>query len=124
MEKIKNFLKTQKQYWKVPPKGRYMPYKEIISYSSGGMGVRLIVFLVQNMILGVGNTLIGNTIGIAPRPLSIIYIISVLSGFPLTALRARMIDKHKGQRGQVPSIHNKNGHPHRNFGHRLCLDAV
>jgi len=111
MEKIKNFLKTQKQYWKVPPKGRYMPYKEIISYSSGGMGVRLIVFLVQNMILGVGNTLIGNTIGIAPRPLYIIYIISVLSGFPLTALRARMIDNTRGKEGKYRPYIIKMGIP-------------
>ncbi len=91
---------TLRLYWQKPPHGRYMNYKEIFSFSMGGMGIKFIVFCVQNMILAVGNTLIGNTIGIAPRPLYIIYLLSVLSGFPLTALRARMIDNTRSMKGK------------------------
>lgn len=46
----------------------------------------------RQMGLSVGNTLIGNTIGIDPQALYVIYMIGVLTSFPLTALRARMID--------------------------------
>lgn len=98
--KITNALTTAKAYWRTPPKGRYMTYKEITSLSVGGIGVRLIVYCVANMILAVGNTLIGNTIGIEPRAVYVIYIISVLSGFPLTALRARMIDNTRSMKGK------------------------
>ena len=56
-----------------------MSYKEIASLSVGGIGVRFIVYCVSNMIIAVGNTLIGNTIGIDPGALYVIYILSILS---------------------------------------------
>lgn len=87
-------------YWNKPPYGRYMPFKEIASLAVGGMGVKFICYAVQTMLLSVGNTLIGNTIGIPPRELYVIYIISVLSGFPLTALRAKMVDNSKSSKGK------------------------
>lgn len=99
-EKITSVFQNFKQYWKTPPKGRYMPYKEIASLSIGGIGVKFIVYCVNQMILVVGNTLIGNTIGINPSALYAIYIISVLSGFPLTALRAKMIDNTRSMKGK------------------------
>lgn len=87
-------------YWKTPPEGRYMPFKEIGALSMGGMGVRFIVNIVSTMILSTGNVLIGNTIGIPPMPIYYIYVISVLAGFPLTALRARIIDYSHNKKGK------------------------
>ena len=97
---IKAKLKEVKSYWKTPPKGRYIPYNEIVSLAVGGFGVRFIVWCLNQMILTVGNTLIGNTIGIPPRQIYIIYILSILSGFPLTALRAKMIDNTRSMKGK------------------------
>ncbi|MCQ2485665.1 MAG: MFS transporter [Clostridia bacterium] len=104
---IKNLKQTAvsglaklKLYWKEPPEGRYMPFKEIAAVSVGGMGVRFIVTVVSYMILGVGNVLIGNTIGIPPMSLYFIYVISVLAGFPLTTLRARIIDYSHNKKGK------------------------
>ena len=98
--KAKNLLADFKKYWKTPPKGRYMSFKEIASLSVGGIGVKFIVYCISQMIIAVGNTLIGNTIGIDPSALYVIYLISVLSGFPLTALRAKMIDNTRGMKGK------------------------
>lgn len=98
--KIKSAFTSLKTNWKTPPKGRYMPFKEIVSLSVGGIGVKFIVYCVSNMIISIGNVLIGNTIGIDPSAMYVIYIISVLSGFPLTALRARMIDNTKSMKGK------------------------
>ena len=89
-----------KKHWSVPPKGRYMTFKEIASLSFGGIGVKFIVYCINQMIIVVGNTLIGNTIGIDPAALYVIYILSVLSGFPLTALRAKMIDNTRSMKGK------------------------
>lgn len=100
MEKIKGIFSDFKKYWKIPPKGRYMPFKEILSLSAGGIGVKLVVWCINNMILSVGNSLIGNTIGIDPKPLYIIYLLGILSSFPLTALRARMIDNTRSMKGK------------------------
>lgn len=77
-----------------------MSFKEIASLSVGGIGVKFIVFCIGNMIILVGNSLIGNTIGIEPRPLYLIYILSVLSSFPLTAIRAKMIDNTRSMKGK------------------------
>ncbi len=77
-----------------------MSYKEIASLSGGGIGVRFVVYCVSQMMLSTSNTLIGNTIGIDPTALYIIYIISLLSSFPLTALRARMIDNTRSMKGK------------------------
>ena len=59
-----------------------MTYKEIASLAGGGVGVRIIVYCISQMIIATGNTLIGNTIGIDPTALYIIYIISLISLLP------------------------------------------
>ncbi len=100
LKNIKSKVEDVRLYWKTPPHGRYMPFKEIASLAVGGMGVKFICYAVQLMLLSVGNTLIGNTIGIPPRELYVIYIISVLSGFPLTGIRARMVDNARNKKGR------------------------
>lgn len=104
MKNVKELITTNanqvKLYWKHPALGRYMPFKEIASLAIGGMGVKFICYAVQLMLLSVGNTLIGNTIGIPPQPLYLIYIISVVAGFPLTALRAKMVDNVRNKKGR------------------------
>lgn len=97
---VKDGFKKLKLYWKQPPEGRYMPFREIAAVSVGGIGTRFILTVVSYMILGVGNVLIGNTIGIPPMWLYLIYVISVLSGFPLTTLRARIIDYSHNKKGK------------------------
>lgn len=99
-EKAVNFLSNAKTYWKTPPNGRYMTYKEIASLAGGGIGVRIITYCFQQLTISTGNTLLGNTIGIDPMALQAIYIISLFSAFPLTALRAHMIDNTRSMKGK------------------------
>ena len=99
-KKVNNFIAAAKKYWKTPPEGRYMTYKEIASLAGGGIGVRIITYCFQQMTISTGNTLLGNTIGIDPIPLQIIYMISLLTAFPLTALRAQMIDNTRSMKGK------------------------
>ena len=94
------FISNAKSYWKTPPQGRYMTYKEIASLAGGGIGVRIITYCFQQLTISTGNTLLGNTIGIDPMALQAIYIISLLSAFPLTALRAHMIDNTRSMKGK------------------------
>ncbi|HZK21177.1 MAG TPA: hypothetical protein VFC76_02750, partial [Oscillospiraceae bacterium] len=91
MEKVKSAIdaiKGVKTYWNTPPEGKYMPYKEILAYSGGGIGVYFIIDIINKMLLSTSNVLIGNTIGIDSRHLYIMYVIATISSFPLTALRA------------------------------------
>lgn len=97
---ISDLFHSAKKYWLTPPKGRYMPYKEIFSLATGGIGVRMIVYCFAQLIISTGNSLLGNTIGIDPMPLQIIYMISLLTAVPLTAIRAHMIDNTKSMKGK------------------------
>lgn len=99
-DKAISFLTLAKKYWKTPPEGRYMTYKEIAALAGGGIGVRIIVYCFQQLTISTGNTLLGNTIGIDPMALQAIYIISLLTAFPLTALRAQMIDNTRSMKGK------------------------
>ena len=98
--KAKELVTTVKKNWKTPADGRYMSIKEIASLSGGGIGVRLVVHCISQMIISTGNTLLGNTIGISPNALYIIYIISLISSIPLTALRANIIDNTRSMKGK------------------------
>ena len=98
--KLFKFLLSIKKNWKTAPDGRFIPFREIASLAVGGIGVKFIVYCVSTMILSVGNTLIGNTIGIPPTSIYFIYILSVVASFPLTALRAKMIDNSKSMKGK------------------------
>ncbi len=98
--KISEFIGSAKKHWKTPPKGRYVTYKEIASLSGGGIGVRFVGHCLTQMTISVGNELIGNTIGINPTALYAIYIISLITAFPLTAIRARMIDNTRSMKGK------------------------
>lgn len=98
--KFSEILLAIKKNWKTAPEGRFVSFKEIASLAVGGIGIKFIVYCVNTMILSVGNTLIGNTIGIPPGAIYTIYILSVLSGFPLTALRAKMIDSTRSMKGK------------------------
>lgn len=97
---ISSFFNNMRKHWNIPPKGRYMTYKEIASLAGGGIGVRIIVYCISQMIISTGNTLLGNTIGIDPMALQAIYMISLLTSFPLTTLRAQMIDNTRSMKGK------------------------
>ncbi len=97
---VQTLLTDVKHYWNKPPAGRYMPFKEIAAYSVGGIGACFIFTVVQAISLSVGNFIIGNAIGIEPTKIYLLYVIAILSSFPLTALRANIIDSARSKKGK------------------------
>lgn len=93
-------LTDVKHYWKKPPAGRYMPFKEIAAYSVGGIGAYFIITIIWQISLSVGNFIIGNAIGIEPTKVYLLYILAILSSFPLTALRAQIVDSARSKKGK------------------------
>ena len=79
--KVGGLVKDVKMHWNEPPKGRYMPFKEIVSYAGGGIGVKFLAVMATNMILSATNVLIGNTLGVEPIDMYIMYFISVIVTF-------------------------------------------
>lgn len=93
-------LTDVKHYWKKPPAGKYMPFKEIAAYSVGGIGAYFIITIIWQISLSVGNFIIGNAIGIEPTKVYLLYILAILSSFPLTALRANIVDSARSKKGK------------------------
>ncbi|MBQ3604354.1 MAG: MFS transporter [Clostridia bacterium] len=97
---VKTGVSKMRTYWRTPPLGNYMNYKEIVSLSVGGFGVKTIITFVQAAIISANNAFVGNTIGIKPMQMYAIYVASVLVGFPLTMLRAKIIDNSRSRKGK------------------------
>ena len=64
ISKGKDALKDVKTYWKIPPEGKYMTFREIMAYSVGGFGAYSVFTMAQALLLSTTNVIIGNTIGI------------------------------------------------------------
>ena len=99
-EKAKGIFNDVKSYWKTPPKGYYMNYKEILSYSVGGIGAYFIFTMATQLLLSTTNVVIGNTIGIQPTHMYIMYLISSFANIPFTAIRANIIDNVRHREGK------------------------
>lgn len=111
LQKAGALLSRAKSHWKTPPEGRYMNYREICAYSFGGIGVYAIITIVGGMILSTSNTLIGNTIGIDPQRMYVLYLLAMAASIPLTALRASIIDNSRSREGKYRPFLIKMGFP-------------
>lgn len=99
-EKAVGLINNVKYYWKEPPKGRYMNFKEIVAYSFGGIGAYFILTMCTTLIVNTTNMVVGAAIGVGPTDMYILYVIATLANIPLTAIRANMIDNTRGKGGK------------------------
>ena len=97
---VKDGLSKVKTYWKTPPLGNYMTFKEIASLAGGGIGVKFIITCISGVLLSATNVFVGNTIGIEPMNMYFIYILAVIISFPLTMFRAYIIDNARNRKGK------------------------
>lgn len=97
---VKSGVDMVKTYWKTPPKGRYMPYKEIAAYSGGGIGAYMIITLGNACLLAMGNTLISSTLGVGATDMYLLYVIAILINIPFTGIRATIIDNTRNKAGK------------------------
>lgn len=99
-ETVREGYSKVKTYWKTPPLGKYMSFKEIASLAGGGIGVKFIITCISAVLLSATNVFVGNTIGIEPMNMYFIYILAVIISFPLTMFRAYIIDNARNRKGK------------------------
>ena len=100
VEKAKDGLSKVKTYWKTPPLGKYVAYKEMIAYGVGGMGVQFVMAFGGQIALSATSFLVGNTIGIKPMHLQYMAVASTLIGFLITIARSYIIDNSRLKMGK------------------------
>jgi Na+/melibiose symporter-like transporter len=97
---LKQKASNVRTYWKEPPKGRFMTFKEIGAYSFGGIGAYFIIQLGSTLIVSTTNIIVSTAIGVGPAHTYIIYLLATLLNIPLTAVRANMVDNTRGKGGK------------------------
>lgn len=98
--KGKNLLKTVKTNWNSPPEGRYIPYKEILSYSVGGIGVKFVIYVVYYIGLSGTSLLAGSALGLKNGDLVNLNMIATVIGIGLGFLRGMIIDNTRSKKGK------------------------
>ncbi len=100
VEKVKDGVSKVQTYWKTPPLGKYVAYKETIAYGVGGMGVQFIINFASLIALSATSFLVGNTIGIKPMHLQYMTVASTFIGFAITIARSYIIDNSRLKMGK------------------------
>ncbi len=99
-DKIITTVSTVKEYWTQPPKGNYIPYKEVASLSGAGFGVYWTILLASTIGLDASNFLVGASIGLKPMDLYVMLIVANLVGIPIGIFRSWYYDNHKLKGGK------------------------
>lgn len=99
-EKIKGLVTTVKNNWSNAPQGRYVPYKEILSYSVGGIGVKFVIAVCYYIGLSGTNLLAGSALGLKNDDLVKLNLIATVLNLVLVPLRGMIIDNTRSSKGK------------------------
>ena len=109
--KAKDTIRTIKEYWNVPAKGNYIPYKEVVAISGAGFGVNWAMLLAGQIGLSAGNFLVGASIGLRPMDLQIMLTVANLIGIPIGIFRSWYYDNHHVPGGKFLPFIKRTGLP-------------
>lgn len=99
-EKAKNLLNTVKNNWSSPPRDKYIPYKEILAYSVGGIGVKMLLQMVYYIGLSGTNLLAGSALGLKNGDLVNLNLIATVICIFLVPVRGMIIDNTRSKKGK------------------------
>ena len=99
-EKIKQTVSSVKEHWSTPPVGRDIPYKEILAYSVGGIGVKFVIYTVWYISLSATSLLAGSALGLKNGDLVKLNMIATVIGLFLGPIRGLIIDNTRSSKGK------------------------
>lgn len=99
-EKIKQTVSSVKNHWSNPPEGRYIPYKEILSYSIGGIGVKFVIYTVWYISLSATSLLAGSALGLKNGDLVKLNMAATIISLFLGPIRGLIIDNTRSSKGK------------------------
>ena len=99
-EKIKQTVSSVKEHWSTPPDSRYIPYKEILAYSVGGIGVKFVIYTVWYISLSATSLLAGSALGLKNGDLVKLNMIATIIGLFLGPIRGLIIDNTRSSKGK------------------------
>lgn len=99
-QKITDGVTVYRSQWSQPGKGNLVPYKEIVNLGLGGMGQQFSIFLTGMLTMGIGNTLVANTLGIRPMHIQYIAIAQTIIGMLFSVIRGKLVDNTRTKYGR------------------------
>ncbi len=93
-------VRDVRSQWKVPGKGNYVSYKEILNLGVGGMGQQCVILIIGCLSLGAGNTLLGATLGLKPLHLQYMSMIQTVLNLIFYVIRGKIVDNTKTRFGR------------------------
>ena len=99
-EKIKQTVSSVKDHWSKPPEGRYIPYKEILAYSIGGIGVKFVIYTIWYISLSASSLLAGSALGLKNGDLVKLNLAATIIGLFLGPIRGLIIDNTRSSKGK------------------------
>lgn len=99
-EKIKQTVSSVKNHWSNPPEGRYIPYKEILAYSLGGIGVKFVIYTVWYISLSATSLLAGSALGLKNGDLVKLNLAATIISLFLGPIRGLIIDNTRSSKGK------------------------
>lgn len=100
LDKIKAVPNEIISHWKTPAEGKYIPYKEFVSYSVGGIGVNTINSLFGYVALNANCLLIGSAYGIDPTHLAWLNILMGIINIVKAPFISMLIDNTHSKYGK------------------------
>ena len=97
---IKTITDEIKGHWHTPAEGKYISYKEFVSYSVGGIGVNTINALFGYVGLSANCLLLGSAYGIAPMDLALMSLIMNILNLIKTPFISMLIDNTNTKHGK------------------------
>ena len=101
MNKIIGIVKDFFVHWNKPGEGKYVPSKEVVAYSVGGMGVQFIAAIAALLTVGTNSLLLGSIYRIKPTTLALIATLSSIVLLALQPLKSYLIDHPPGNKGKA-----------------------
>ncbi len=98
--KIRQGISSVKEHWSNPPEGRYVPYKEILAYSVGGIGVKSVVYIIWDIALSATSLLAGSALGLKNGDLVKLNLIATIICMFLGPIRGYIIDNTRSSKGK------------------------
>lgn len=100
-KKIFNAIAGFFKHWNRPAEGNYVPSKETVAYSVGGIGVQFLAVICSNIILQSTCILLGSIYGMKPTTLAILSFVNAGVTIAMQPLKSWMIDNTPGKKGKA-----------------------
>lgn len=97
---VKGAVTDVKEHWNTPKENNYVPYKEIVAFSGGGIGVKTVNSMVYQISMSATCLLVGSIYKLSPSNIFILFVISNIISVLKTPLVGWLVDNTNTKMGK------------------------